>query len=545
MVTDEMIDRWLDSPEGERLEFKEARRSFDVRKVEEYLAALANEGGGHLVLGVSDAVPRRIVGTEALQDHQTQTHELTRKLGLRITFSEFRRSGGRVLVASVGPRHVGQPVACRGRYLMRAGESLVAMTNDQLQAIFAEQVSDPSALPVSGAARRDLDPAAIDAFRELWATNLARRVGPTRAAEIHGLAQEEVVERAGLVHGNEVTIAALVLLGSEAALRRFLPSNEVVYEYRDRPGEIQARIRRNVRKAFVLAHEELWQFVEARNPVTEIPAGMLRTSVPAFGEESVREAIMNAVAHRDYRRPESVFVRHDAQRLVIESPGGFPPTVTPDNVLDRQVPRNRSISESLERAGFVERSGQGADIMFREAVRDAKPLPSFEGTDDMRVVLTLSSMIRDPELVRAMDAISREDLEVFDVRDFLVIDHVAREGEVPRHLWSRVDRLVEIGVLESRSRGRHVLSRRLYAAAGRTGAYTRATGLDRQAQLELAYQHLRQAKGDGAPIREFMEIFPDMTRFQVFGLLDELRRDGRAHVRGKRRRARWYAGKGA
>jgi ATP-dependent DNA helicase RecG len=301
-------------------------------------------------------------------------------------------------------------------------------------------------------------------------------------------------------------------------------------------------VRRNLRGAFFRVHDELWGLVDARNPITEIPAGFLRTSVAAFNELSVREAVLNAVAHRDYGRSESIFLRHDPQHLVIDSPGGFPPTVTPENVMDRQVPRNRLIAESLERAGFVERSGQGADIMFREAVREAKPLPSFEGTDGTRVRLTLSSAIRDPELVRAMDAIVRDDLEVLDARDFLVVDHVARDGRPPTGLQGRVQRLVDIGVLEVRSRGRYGLSRRLYAAGGRRGDYTRARGLDRIAQRGLILQHLRQAGNQGAPIGEIMQIFPHLTRFQVFGLLDQLRKERRAHVRGERRTARWFTG---
>lgn len=418
------------------------------------------------------------------------------------------------------------------------------MTPDQLQAVFAECVVDPSALPVGRATLADLDPSAIEALRALWAAKAERTIGRDRAAEIRALAPFEVVQRTGLGAEGEVTLAAIVLLGHEHALRRLLPNHEIIYEYRDRPGSIEARIRRNVRRAFFLVHDELWGLVDARNPITEIPAGFLRTSVAAFNELSVREGVLNAVAHRDHERPESIFLRHDPQHLVIDSPGGFPPTVTPENVMDRQVPRNRLIAESLERAGFVERSGQGADIMFREAVREAKPLPSFEGTDATRVRLTLSSAIRDPELVRAMDAIVRDDLTVLDARDFLVLDHVARDGRPPRALLGRVQRLVDIGVLEVRPRGRYGLSRRLYAAGGRKGDYTRARGLDRLAQLELILQHLRQAGEQGAPIGEVMQIFPHLTRFQVFGLLDQLRKEHRAHVRGERRAARWFAGTG-
>lgn len=532
---------WLKSPEHERLEFKAARRSFDVAEVHRYLVALANEGGGHLVLGVANEVPRKVVGTAALMDHALRAHELTRQIGLRVTFTELDVDCRRVLVASVGPRHRGVPVAFDGRYLMRVGESLVAMTADQLKAIFAEGVPDASALAVPGVRFPELDPMAIARFRSLWAAHTEKRRGRERAAEILGLNDRETTERAGLMRDGEVTLAALALLGSEAALNRHLPQHEVIYEYRDRPGEVHARVRHNLRLPFLLAFDEIWELVDRRNAVIEVPDGMLRRSIPAFNEAAVREGIMNAITHRDYQRPESVFVRHDPQRLTIESPGGFPPSVTAENVLDRQVPRNRLIAESLERVGLVERSGQGADIMFREAIREAKPLPSFDGTDADRVSLTLSSTVRDPMLVRAFDAITRDKLDVVDVRDFLIIDHVSRGKVVPDALAERVPALIDLGVLERAGRKRLVLSQRLFSAAGRRAAYTRAVGLDRAAQLDLAFKHLELAGSHGAPIGEVMEVFPSLSRYQVFNLLDNLRNEGRARIEGDRRNARWFA----
>jgi ATP-dependent DNA helicase RecG len=231
MITQDSLAAWLASPEGERLEFKEARRAFSYREVHEYLVALANEGGGHLVLGVTNAIPRAVVGTDALRDHARQVHELNRQLGQRVDFTELGLPEGRVVVIGIGPRPVGQPLAYRGRYLMRAGESTVAMTPDQLQAVFAERVVDPSALPIGSATFVDLDSAAVEVFQALWAAKTERTIGRDRAAEIRAFAPSEVVQRAGLAIGDEVTLAALVLLGQERVLRRHLPNHEIIYEY--------------------------------------------------------------------------------------------------------------------------------------------------------------------------------------------------------------------------------------------------------------------------------------------------------------------------
>lgn len=101
-----------------------------------------------------------------------------------------------------------------------------------------------------------------------------------------------------------------------------------------------------------------------------------------------REAILNAVSHRNYQFGGSIFVRQFRDRLVVESPGGLPCGITLDNILDRHLPRNRRIAEILSLSGMVERSGQGMNLMFELSVREAKLLPDFTGTDDFFVSVT-------------------------------------------------------------------------------------------------------------------------------------------------------------
>jgi ATP-dependent DNA helicase RecG len=91
----------------------------------------------------------------------------------------------------------------------------------------------------------------------------------------------------------------------------------------------------------------------------------------------VREALLNAVAHRDYRLGGSVFVRQYARRLELVSPGGFPPGITTENIVDQQNPRNRRLAEALAQGGLIERSGQGMNLMVERAIRQSKALPSF------------------------------------------------------------------------------------------------------------------------------------------------------------------------
>jgi ATP-dependent DNA helicase RecG len=146
MVTLETLDRWLNAQaETERLEFKEARQSYEKEKLLKYCIAIANEGGGHLVFGITDKLPRRVVGSQAFPSQSSLNEIKSRileKLRFRVDVTELQHPDGRVLVFDIPTRPVGTPLAIDGTYLMRSGEELVPMTPDVLKRIFAEDQQD-------------------------------------------------------------------------------------------------------------------------------------------------------------------------------------------------------------------------------------------------------------------------------------------------------------------------------------------------------------------------------------------------------------------
>lgn len=146
MITLDDLDKWLDAPaETEKLEFKEAKNNFKKTQLLQYCVALTNEGGGHLILGVTNKPPRQVVGSQAFPS-TTSLNEvkelIVQKLGFRVKTTELQHPQGRVLVFEIPSRPLGQPQSFEGTYLMRAGEALVPMTPDVLKAIFAEDQQD-------------------------------------------------------------------------------------------------------------------------------------------------------------------------------------------------------------------------------------------------------------------------------------------------------------------------------------------------------------------------------------------------------------------
>lgn len=531
------LERLLTHREDEHLEFKEARTGLDFETLVKYCVALANEGGGRMILAATDKRPRQVVGSAAFRNIESTKANVMERVGLRVDLDEVPHPDGRVVVVIIPSRPLGVPIHYKGAYLMRSGESLVAMTPDRLRQIFDETVPDFSAELCPRATLADLDPAAIERLRALWTRKSANEA-------LERLPAEQILADAELLVQGQVTYAALALLGTRASLGRHLGQAEVILEYRsgEAPGPAQQRV--EFRQGILTFLDALWDTINLRNDLQHFQDGLFVWDVPTFNERAVREAILNAVVHRDYRRAESVFVRQFPQRLEIVSPGGFLPGISPDNFLWKQAPRNRRIAESFARCGLVERAGQGADRMFEACILESKPRPDFAGTDDYQVALTLHGQVQDPRFLRLLERLGPDRRRSFGIQDLLVLDAVRRELPVGPEATPRLNALVDQGIVERVGRGpgtRYILSRELYGFLGEQGTYTRKKGLDHETNKALLLKHIRDSGQDGAPLQELTQVLPALSRRQVRLLLAELRAEERVQLRGRTKSGRWVA----
>ncbi len=535
-MTVEQLEKILSSKEGEHLEFKEARKSFHFETLVRYCAALANEGGGKVVLGVIDKRPRSVVGSQAFMQPERTRSGLIEQLHLNIDFSVVNHPKGRVLIFNVPTHPIGNPIKYKGIYWQRQGDSLIAMSEDRLRGIFAEAGHDFSADICTSATMDDLDTVAIENFRKRW-INKSGNQGLTT------LTQEQLLNDAEALVDGSLTYSALILFGTRKALGLHLAQAEVIFEYRasDASGPAQQRV--ELRQGFFSFYDELWNLINLRNDIQHFQSGLFVLDIPTFSERVVREAVLNAVSHRDYQLGGSVFIRQHPRRLVLESPGGFPVGITEQNILDRQLPRNRRIADIFGKCGLVERSGQGMNLMFELSIQEGKPTPDFAGTDQYQVVLNLNGEVQDPRFLQFLEKVGRETLELFSTADFLLLDHIHRERRVPNQLQNRLQALVEKGVVERFGRGRgvkYILSRRYYKMVDEKGAYTRKKGLDRETNKALLLKHIKENRGSGSRLKELIQVLPALTMPQVQTLLRELKSEGEIHKVGKTRAALWY-----
>jgi ATP-dependent DNA helicase RecG len=141
----EEFAEWLDTAENQHLEFKEAKTAFEFDELVKYCAAIANEGGGKIVLGVTDKLPRQVVGSQAFKNPEQTVEAIFRRLSLRVNEEILQHPQGRVLIFHVPSRPLGLPISLNGAYWMRAGASIASMSPEMLKKIFEETGPDFSA----------------------------------------------------------------------------------------------------------------------------------------------------------------------------------------------------------------------------------------------------------------------------------------------------------------------------------------------------------------------------------------------------------------
>lgn len=391
------------------IEFKEAKNDFnygggehkDPRKrrhcILGYMAALANEGGGRLVFGMVDKRPHEIVGTTfekgnlgALEDAIYEYH------GIRVNIEEHFDGDRRVVVFNVPSRPIGKMLRFEGVPLMRIGESLREMSDEEMRRILNEQEPDFSAKICEGLTLGDLDSEAIRMMKVKYAQ---KQENPG----FKSLPTEQVLRDLELMNGDKLNYASLILLGKQETIHKLLPQYEVVVEYRKNKASITYNARKEFHQPLYLAIDKIWDYLNQplSNPYAHVQNGPYIYDIQAFNEASVREAILNAVAHRSMQIQSSVVVKQSPDELQVLNPGGFPIGVSKENILYiSSTPRSKRLAEVMQKTGLVERSGQGVDKMFANSILDGKDIPSYEGTDEYQVQIAFQSELKYPDLMR-------------------------------------------------------------------------------------------------------------------------------------------------
>jgi ATP-dependent DNA helicase RecG len=382
-TTLQQIDTWRATrSEHQRLEFKEAKTQFDNRKLYKYCVALANEGGGHLLLGIEDAHPRRVVGTAAFNDPVEMAAKLFQTLGFRVEIEEVMHPEGRVLVFHIPIRPRGTVYDFEGSYLMRAGEELVPMSEDRLRSIFAEGQPDWLLQPALKDCDDDKVVQLLDTQSYFDLLHLPYPIN--RAGVLERFETEKLIQREGA--GWTITNLGGMLFAKK--LEQFdrlarKAARVIVYEGTNK---LKTKLDKPGTKGYAVGFQGLLEFINGLVPSNEVIEQALRREVKMFPEIAVRELVANALIHQDFTESgTSAVIEIYDDRMEISNPGK--PFISPDRFIDEYQSRNERLADLMRRLGICEEKGSGVDKVVQSAEAFQLPAPDFRVSERRTAVV--------------------------------------------------------------------------------------------------------------------------------------------------------------
>ncbi len=416
-TTPEQVAHWI--AEGSNASVVLLPEAASPRKVGETLVALANAHGGVLVLGINaGGQPAGLSAPEMARD-QAVAAALMAEPPLVLPLPEIVSLDGRALCALHVPPGLSQVYSIKGQYLTRAGKENRVMSTAELRTLLIARGEGHFESTVApGSSRADLDESAVDRYLE-------RLPGLTAPSPSAALLTRGCLR--ATPQGDHVpTYAGILLFGRNP--QQYLPSAEIIavryagatmsdeFVREDIRGPLGEQIRRA--EAFLVANMRRGMRIRGftRDEVTEYPLAV------------AREAVVNAVAHRDYGlRGDSIRLLMFSDRMEVYSPGRLPGHVTLDNILYERFSRNEVIVQVLSDLGFIERLGYGVDRMIAAMQEAGLPAPRFEETTaGFRVTL----LGHGHDLVSSTPAAQRWGNELLNPRQEQAMSFIAQQGRI-------------------------------------------------------------------------------------------------------------------
>lgn len=531
--------------ELEWVEFKEAKQNIHFDELGQYFSALSNEANikgkecGWLVMGISNKPPRQVVGTQyrpTALDLESLKHEIARQTNNGMTFLDIHEIAlpkGRVLMLQIPPALRGIPTEWKGHWYGRDGESLVALSMPEVEAIRGQSPRDDwSAQVCEGATLDALDTMAVMAARDEY-----KAKNPRLGAEVDQWDDTTFLNKAKLCINGRITRTAIVLLGKEESEHYLSPAvAKISWILRDDKGAEQdyqhfgPPLLLNVDQVFGKIRNLTYRYMQNER--------LFPTEVSQYEPWVIREALHNAIAHQDYSLAGRIVVVEEPGSLLITNRGSFIPG-TVEAVIRRDSPedryRNRFLADAMVNLNMIDTIGSGIKRMFAEQRKRFFPLPSFDLAEADRVKVRVFGKIIDENYTKML--MSQTDLELTEV---IALDKVQKRMPITDEEFKLLkgQRLIE------GRRPNVYVSSHIAAVTGARAAYIRNRGFDKDHYKQLVVSYLEKyGKGTRKDFEDLlMSKMPDVLsedqkRHQVQNLLQEMKREGRLRtdppVRGR------------
>jgi ATP-dependent DNA helicase RecG len=349
----------------------------DPELLAETMVAFANTDGGTILIGLTpQGQPTENLLSEEIESGLQQALALCRP-PVVTEWEQLEVPGGFVIGLRV-PRSTELHALADGRVLVRSGAENRPLSGDAIRQLAATKSSGEfEAEPVPGATRADLDDEIISEYLRLRAERQRRPITQDR---------EEILRQiAAVTAEGQPTVSGLLLFGRDPQV--FLPQAGIVFvkflgkEPRG-PGGLPGYGRREeIGGPLPRMIERAWHVILEEMRVEAVVRGLKREERTEYPPFAVREALINAVCHRDYRLSgRRIEIRMFDDRLEVQSPGGLPGYITLDNIVEEHFSRNPRIVHGLFQWGFIEELGLGIDRMIEAMVQAGHPQPTFRAT---------------------------------------------------------------------------------------------------------------------------------------------------------------------
>jgi ATP-dependent DNA helicase RecG len=380
-----MFSNLIEKGPGQTIEFMSV---IDVDRLAETLVAFANSDGGTIILGINP--DGTVNGSLSLEDVQDALGLALRECrpGVRTEWQPSEVRGGSVIAIRV-PRSTDLHSLEDGRVIVRSGAENRPLGGDEIRHLAATKSSDDFELKeVSGARFEDLDPEIVAEYREKRAERQRRAITMDDGTLL--------MSAGALTEKDKPTVAGLMLFGRDP--QHFLPQGGLTvvrfpgeglhgpsYSRRE---EIGGPLPRLIEAAWKVIWEEM-------RTVSTVVKGLVREEKGEYPPVAVREALVNAVCHRDYQLTgRRVEIRMFEDRMEVISPGGLPGYITVDNIVEEHFSRNPRIVNGLFQWGFIEELGLGVDRMIEDMVQAGHPSPDFKDTPYSFTVTLRNTRVR-------------------------------------------------------------------------------------------------------------------------------------------------------
>ena len=379
-LLDRLDDCVAEELEGQHIDFKEwggGNSREQLRRVVRAAVCMANGGGGTVVFGVADGMTgrgRAVVGVP----YHVSTYPLGRhvyngtdpKLTPAFEEIEVPEGTGRLIAMHV---HPGIPpyTDTAGRGAVRVEKDCLPLTGSLLRQLDEESAgSDYTAETVNAPLPSVFSAAAMEALR-----TVAKREHASEALLERD--DKDLLEAVGATEADKPTRAAILLAGSPAAMRQHVP--RCVWTYLHMASTTDYSERADGNDAIPVAVDRMIARVMAHNPIETVREGVYHFEYRTYPQVALREALLNAFCHSDYRIASPRLVKQYADRIEITSPGGFLGGITAENILHhRPVTRNPRLVDALVRLRLVNRTNLGTERMYHAFLVEGKRPPVIE-----------------------------------------------------------------------------------------------------------------------------------------------------------------------